>query len=787
MTPKFGCFDDGKFDELRFEEYLSSNPSLAMRACRYWIRKLQARFFAGDYASAIDASSRAQQLLWTVPPFFEAAEYQFYGALSLAASYDSAAADQDGPTSALPAECPQHFAALVAHHRQLEVWAENCPENFENRAALVGAEVARIEGRMVDAEHLYEKAIRSAHANGFVHNEALANELAARFYAARGFVKIAHAYLRDARSCYLQWGADAKVKQLDQVYRGLEETQLWPTGTTDPSFEQLDLLAVVKALQVVSREIDLGKLIETLLVTSLEHASAERGLLFLIRGHEPQVQAEAKTEGDHVRVVLQNALPAAPEFPGSVIRYVFRTHESVILADASADHPFLDDEYMRAKRLRSILCLPLIKQGMLIGELYLENNQISGLFDKDRLTVLELLASQAAISLENARLYAERRKAEEALRVSEERMSLAAEAANLGMWVWDIQADEIWATEKFRSLFGFSLDERLDLQRFIDRLHPDDRKPTMEALRRSLENRTEYEVEYRLAMTDSKTRWISARGHATFDSENRPVRMMGASLDITAAKLAELQLLQQRDELAHLSRVATIGEMATMLAHELNQPIGAIHSNAEAAEILLEQDPPELVEIRAIVSDIRRDGWRSGEFIRRMRSLLRKHEFKTERIDVKGLVAAVNELLHGPLISHKAQLLVDVAPDLPLVSGDPIHLQQVLLNLILNALEAMIDCPPSERKVTVRATTNSTLGVEVVVSDQGPGFSEWKLSRLFEPFATTKKTGMGMGLAISQRIIIDHGGHISAENNPDRGATVRFTLRSSLLREEGLG
>jgi len=560
-----------------------------------------------------------------------------------------------------------------------------------------------------------------------------------------------------------------------------------PTSTIGGTVENLDLATVVKASQVVSREIDLGKLIETLMVTSLEHASAERGLLFLVGEQEPQVQAEAKTEGDHVCVVLENALPAVPEFAEAIVRYVFRTHESVILADASAGHSFSDDEYLRAKRLRSILCLPLIKQGILIGELYLENNQISGVFDKDRLTVLELLASQAAISLENARLYAERRKAEEALRASEERMSLASEAANLGLWVWEIQSDDIWATEKCRSLFGFSPDERLDLQRFIDSLHPDDRKPTMEAIRRSLENRTEYEVEYRLAMPDSETRWISARGHATFDSENRAVRMMGVCIDITAAKLAELQLLQQRDELAHLSRVATIGEMATMLTHELNQPIGTIHSNAEVAEILLQKDSPELDEVRAIVSDIRRDVRRTGEFIQRMRSLLRKHEFKTERIDVKGLVEAVNELLHGALISHKAQLRIDVAPDLPLVSGDPIHLQQVLLNLILNALEAMTDCPPSERQVTVRAMKNPSLGVEVMVTDQGPGFPRWKLSRLFEPFSSTKKNGMGMGLAICQRIIQAHGGHISAENNPGRGAKLRFTLPSIRLRKEGSG
>ena len=198
LTPKFGSFNDGHFDELPFERHLASDPVLALPECWYWIRKLQARFFAGDYASAIDASLRAQRLLWTSPSLFETAEYQFYGALSRAASCDSAAADQR----------QEHVEALAAHHRQLEVWAENCPENFENRAALVSAEIARIEGRELDAEHLYEQAIRSAHANGFVQNEALANELASRFYAARGFEKIAHVYLQDARYGYLRWGAD---------------------------------------------------------------------------------------------------------------------------------------------------------------------------------------------------------------------------------------------------------------------------------------------------------------------------------------------------------------------------------------------------------------------------------------------------------------------------------------------------------------------------------------------------------------------------------------------------
>ena len=214
LTPTLSSFDDAQFDERRIERHFSENPDLAIVECWYWVRKLQTRFFAGDYASAIEAASRAQQLLWTSPSYFEKAEYQFYSALSHAASCDAASADWQ-----------QHIDAVAALHRELQLWAANCPDNFENRAALVGAEIARLEGRELDAEHLYEKAIRSARANGFIHNEALAYELTARFYAARGFETNSQAHLRNARHCYLRWGADGKVRQLDQLYPELRQDE----------------------------------------------------------------------------------------------------------------------------------------------------------------------------------------------------------------------------------------------------------------------------------------------------------------------------------------------------------------------------------------------------------------------------------------------------------------------------------------------------------------------------------------------------------------------------------
>ena len=397
FTPKFGCFDDAQFNESCIEFDLSSGQRLATIACRYWIRKLQARYIAGDYATAIDAASKAQPLLWTVSALFEEAEYHFYSALAQAACCDSAPAG----------ERLQHLNAVAAHHKQLQVWAENCPENFENRAALVGAEIARIEGRVLDAEQLYEQAIHSAQANGFVHNEALTDELAARFYAARGFEDIAHLYLRKARYGYLRWGADGKVRQLEEMYPHLraEEPAPGPTSTIAMPVEHLDLATVIKVSQAVSSEIVLEKLIHTLMRTAIEQAGAERGLLILARGGEQRIVAEATTSGDTVNVQPRDMPVSEATLPESVLYYILHTRDSIILDDASAEPQFAADPYIRQHRARSILCLPLTNQARLIGALYLENNLTTRAFTPTRITVLKLIASQAAISLENTRLY----------------------------------------------------------------------------------------------------------------------------------------------------------------------------------------------------------------------------------------------------------------------------------------------------------------------------------------------------------------------------------------------
>jgi GAF domain-containing protein len=392
LTPTFGSFDDRQFDELGIEGRFLESPDLALSECWYWVRKLQARFFAGDYGAAIDASSRAQPLLWTSPSFFEVAEYHYYDALSRAASCNRAAAE----------DRQRHLEALSDHRRQLELWAGNCPENFENQAALVGAEIARIEGRDIDAMRLYEQAIRSPRDKGFVHNEAIAYERGPAFYRARGFSEFADFYLQNARNCYVRWGANGKVRQLDEAYPHLrsEEPAPAPTSTIGAPVEHLDLATVIKVSQAVSSEVVLNKLIETIMRTAIEQAGAERGLLAIARANEPRSAAEATTAGDTVFVRIRDEPITVDAMPGSMLHYVQRTRESVILDDAAASSSFAADPYVRQGKARSVLCLPLLNQAKLIGVLYLENNLARGAFAPARIAILKLLASQAAIALQ---------------------------------------------------------------------------------------------------------------------------------------------------------------------------------------------------------------------------------------------------------------------------------------------------------------------------------------------------------------------------------------------------
>ena len=535
LTATFGCFNEAQFDELQFERSLSGGGTSGapFAACRYWIRKLQARFFAGHYAAAVDASRHAQQLFWTTPSVIEMSDAHFYGALSHAACSDTGAA----------AERQQHVQALDVHYRQLVEWAEKCcPENFQNRALLVGAEVARIEGRELDAERLYEGAIRSARENGFVHNEAIANELAGRFYAGRGFERIAKAYLRDARDGYRQWGAEGKVRQLETQYPYLAEERRVsdPTGTVLTPVEHLDLSTVLKVSQAVQGETNLEKLITAIMRLALEHAGAQRGLLILPHGDAYRIDAEAKGSDEGVAVDVRQTSIGVDDLPRSVLQYVVRTRERVLLQDASAESEFAPDEYLRRHHARSVLCVPLLKQTRLTGIIYLENNLTSGAFTPARMALLEVLASDAAISLENARLYRD-------LQEREARVRRLIDANIIGIFIWHADGRVLDANEEFLRIIGYRREDVVSSRlRWTDFTLPEWReldRRLLEELKQGGGHRSE-EREY---LRKDGTRVPVLTGGTMF--EGVPDEGLAFVIDLTERKRDEAEIRALKEQL----------------------------------------------------------------------------------------------------------------------------------------------------------------------------------------------------------------------------------------------
>ncbi|AXF01728.1 trifunctional serine/threonine-protein kinase/ATP-binding protein/sensor histidine kinase [Paraburkholderia hospita] len=759
LTPTFGHFDDADFDELRIEQRFAENPDLATAECWYWVRKLQARFFAGEYAAGLDASVQAQRLLWASPTF-EHAEYHFYAALSRAACFDTATTD----------ERQLHIGALADHQRQLAVWAHICPENFENRAALVGAEIARIEGRAIDAEALYEQAIRSAQANGFVHNEALSNELAARFFSTRGLEKMARVYLQDAHDAYLRWGADGKARQLEQCYPTLKSyaDKLRQSATLGTPIEQLDLSAILSVSQIVSGEIVLENLIEALMRTAVEHAGAQRGLLVLPRATELWIEAQANTEGGAVTVALREAPISDAELPESILRYCARSQESVILDDASTRGAFSNDGYIARVQARSVLCLPCVKQGRLIALLYLENHLATSAFTPARIAVLKVLASQAAMTLENATLYRD-------LAEREAKIRRLVDANIVGIFVWDLDGRILEANDAFLRVIGYDRDDLLSGRlRWSDLTPPEwherDRTEWMPELRIT-GTLQPFEKEY---FRKDGSRVPVLIGVAML--EERGTQSIAFVLDLSERKRAEAVVRKMQQELAHANRVATMGQLTASIAHEINQPVAATVTNAQAALRWLRAEPPDVNEVGQVLGRIVKDGNRAAAVIGRIRELVKKAPPRKEPFNINTAIRDVVDFTRGEARKHGASVQTRLADQLPHVHGDLIQLQQVLLNLLINAMEAMSGVSDGVRELTIGTAMNEPDVVMVTVCDSGPGVAPVHIECLFEPFYTTKSTGLGMGLSICRSIIEAHGGRLWARANVPHGAIFEFTI-----------
>ncbi len=756
LTAEFGSFNDEQFDELQVEHRFASNPGLAWAEGCYWVRKLQARFFAGDYGCAIGAAERADRLVRILRGSLETAEYHFYAALSHAASCDSVASSQ------------KHVEALTAHHMQLQAWAKNCPENFENRAALVTAEIARIEDRKLDAEHLYEQAIRSAHDNGFVQNEAIASECAARFYLARGLTLPGNAYMEQARACYAQWGAAGKVKQLEKQYPQLRGRTERAATVPAEGETRLDLLSVAKASQAISGQILLDELIDTLMRLVLENAGAQTGYLLLTSDDDLVLMAEAQVEQQDVQVHRHARQPLAQgKLPLAILQYVRRSREPVLLMETSVPHPFATDPYFAQQHPQSVLCLPILRQSALVGLLYLENRLVPHAFTPERVQVLELLASQAAISLDNARLYAD-------VRDSHARIRRLVESNIIGIFFWDLQGSIADANDAFLRMTGYSRDDlksgALQWAEITPLEYCETDARIVEELKRT-GSVTPFEKEF---TRKDGTRIPVLIGVTLFEqSQETGVAFV---LDLSERKRAEAER-----EARHVAEAANRAKSVFLanMSHELRTPLNGILGYAQ----ILERDPVLGERQLAGVNVIRKSGEHLLTLINDILDLAKieagKMELYPVDIPLSRFVQTIAEIVGVKVTQKGLELVCDLAPDLPSwIRADEKRLRQILLNLLSNAVK-FTDC--GRVMLRVRFAAPARLCFEV--QDTGIGIAVDQLKAIFEPFEQAgdmqrRLAGTGLGLAISQQYVRLMGGEITLESRLGQGSTFRFEVQA---------
>ena len=539
--------------------------------------------------------------------------------------------------------------------------------------------------------------------------------------------------------------------------------------------EHLDLATAIKVSQAVSGEIVLEKLIDRLMRIAIEQAGAERGLLIRPRGVEQRLEAEATTSGDSVIVELRDEQAGAACLPESVLHYVLRTGESVVLDDAAARSAFGEDAYIRERQTRSILCLPLINQGKLNGVVYLENNLTRSAFAPARVALLKLLASQAAISLENATLY-------QALLEREQQFRDYLETAS--DWYWETDADHIVTRmrnyEELRALGRLPGTSRIGLARW-DFAEDIKSQPEKWELHRLMLDAHEpfRDFIYPAVRFDGSLMYVKVSGKPRFDARGAFLGYRGTGNDVTAAvraDQAEAALRQVQAELVHVTRVTTLGELAASIAHEVNQPIAATLTNAEAALRFLRFDPPELDEVREALEWIVRDAARAGAVVQRVRNLVKKAPLPDDRVDINAVIQEVIELTRSEAMKNGVLMRTELADGLPLVRGDRVELQQVILNLVLNAVEAMSALTEGPRELQIVTSRTESNHVLIAVRDNGPGLVPAAEEKLFKAFHTTKPNGLGLGLSICRSIVESRDGRIWVSANTPRGAVFQFTL-----------
>ncbi|WP_208948511.1 trifunctional serine/threonine-protein kinase/ATP-binding protein/sensor histidine kinase [Segnochrobactrum spirostomi] len=612
-------------------------------ATQFWAKHYAGvqTFFAGNLEAARVHLAEAEVMAWAAPAHIDTANNCFFLALAEARLHRE---------DLLPVESERRIA--LARER-FNAWAALNPETFSSKHLMLEADAARLEGRRSDAMDLYERAAAAAGSAKFVHDQALAQELAAQLYLESGLNAAAQGCLQSAVYHYRQWGAHGKAARLGEhllPLSGFEGTKPAPESLQS----ELDLTVMTAASQTLAEEVGLEQVVRTLMKSMLVHAGAQFGLLVLLRDGDPAVEAVARVRNKEVEIELQPSAKPEDLMPASVLKTVLRTARPVTLADATVEAA-QRGLTMGSRSIRSLACLPLIKRGELIGILYLENALSVDVFTPRRMAMLEVLAPQAAISLDAARLYAD------------------------------------------------LLEENL-----------------------------------------------------------RRVQ-------------AEFELREARSDLARANQITAMGSLATSIAHEINQPLASLIAQADAGLRWLNRSVPDLGEVESSLRSVREAGRRAADIIAALRSLVKQEPSTLAPAFLDDILADVLKIASTDLAPNGVQIHLDLSAEKTPVMANQTQVQQLLFNIITNAVQSMVNKDPSERHLMIRSSASEN-EVEIAIEDSGCGMPQEVISRIFQPFFTTKRSGMGVGLAICRSIVEMHGGSLEARSVEGKGSTFFIRL-----------
>jgi signal transduction histidine kinase/tetratricopeptide (TPR) repeat protein len=732
LTRSLGSFDTDDFDEAHYATEVAALGT-KLPLYYYWTSKVRVLYILErrEEALAISKGARrgADQVLGCI---IDIVDYRFYDALLLASF-----ADQKGVLAR-----QRDLFLIRGHLRKLKTWAKNAPMNFRHKYLLVAAELSRVTEDDHAAIGQYEEAIKLARENEFLQDEAIALELAGKFYQSRGLPEFAFTYLARARKAYARWGALAKVALLDQAYPELSarakakkptssrstdtmsgtyttqsfdvedsiaptwnQPELDSTTTSDASWAEitsttssdhgsLDVVTVLKASQAFATEMDLQHLVDKVLRIAVENAGAERGVLLLQQGGQLLVKAEYSSRDDKGTVLHSEALSDTAAVPPAIVRLALRTQSPVVLADAIQEGSFATEPYVLRERPRSVLCTPILHQSDVKGVLYLENNLAPGAFTDDRIQLLNVLSSQMAISLENAFLYADL----ERIVVERTRELRKAQAR--------VVALEKEATE-VRMAGGFA-------------------------------------HEMRNALTGAKVLLDQVHSGGTGDGTST------LCLE-TSRMLKDLYV-----ELKHHVPPETRTTVVTLLRE--------INGNEQAVDTIVRDVGDALTRALASTQAIL-------EYAR-----LGKARPGADPVPLRSLVASILKESEGDFAAHGISVEVMIAPE-SVLPGQEIHFYSILKNLILNARDALVEQEDRRhRSITISLTEEPNVVVLRVV-DTGPGILPEDRDRIFEPFFTTKPAqGTGLGLGVVRKLVSLYKGAIDIESEPGRGTTFQITF-----------